>query len=96
MDVSSGGRYPFFILLVDSYQILILVRVIMSWFPVNPNSAVARFVYDLTEPMLGWLRDIIPPIGMFDVSPIAAFFLLDLLKALYAMMFGMHTMTMMR
>jgi len=41
--------------LLQLYIIVIFVRVILSWFPISPDSALAsvyRFVYAITEPVL--------------------------------------------
>ena len=43
-----------------------------------------RFLVDATEPLLGPLRRIIPPLGMMDISPIVAFFILWLFQAAIA------------
>lgn len=63
-------------------KMLILVRVISSYFPHNPNGTVFRFVYDVTEPILGPLRRLIPvPRTMpLDFSPIVAYLLLELVE----------------
>jgi len=41
-----------------------------------------RFVYRVTEPVLGPLRRIIPPIGNIDISPIVAIFIIYFLQTL--------------
>jgi len=43
-----------------------------------------RFLIDVTEPLLGPLRRMIPPLGWLDISPIVAFFILLLLQAAVA------------
>jgi YggT family protein len=61
------------------YVIVLFARVIFSWFPVTPGSALEG-IYDvlrtLTEPILGPLRRALPPIrlgGMgLDLSPLIA------------------------
>ncbi|HEV3225879.1 MAG TPA: YggT family protein [Acidimicrobiales bacterium] len=61
------------------YVIVVFARVIFSWFPVTPGSALEG-VYDvlqmLTEPVLGPLRRALPPVrlgGMgLDLSPLIA------------------------
>lgn len=64
------------------YTWLIFIRIILSWVRVNPYQPVIRFIYETTEPVLGLFRRIIPPVGMIDFSPIAAFFALELLRVL--------------
>jgi YggT family protein len=63
--------------LINLYLILLFARIILSWFPVSPGSAMAQVfsvLYTITEPVLGPIRRAIPPIGMggmgFDLSPI--------------------------
>ena len=63
-------------------QIAIFVRVIASLVRVSPYSPWVRWSYVLSEPILRPLRQVIPPIGMIDISPIAAYFLLWLLQSL--------------
>jgi YggT family protein len=61
--------------LLNLYVIAIFGRVILSWFPVSPGTAMASifsFLYSITEPVLGPLRRVIPPMGGFDLSPIIA------------------------
>jgi YggT family protein len=56
----------------------ILARVLMSWFAVDSAAGpVVRLLDDITEPILGRLRRIIPPIGMIDITPIVAIILIQ-------------------
>ncbi len=64
-------------------------RVILSWFPIAPGSAMAgvySFLYAITEPVLGPIRRLIPPMGMggmgLDLSPIIVFFGLTILRSI--------------
>ncbi len=59
------------------YTTLLIVRILLSWFPHNPYQPVLRFIYEITEPYLMIFRRIIPPFGAVDLSPIAAFLVLD-------------------
>ncbi|MDF2677758.1 MAG: YggT family protein [Bacillota bacterium] len=69
--------------LIDS---LILVRVLLSFFPTLRSSKIAEFVYQMTEPIMAPCRAILDRVGlgngMFDFSPILAFVLLDLIASL--------------
>ncbi len=68
-------------LLFLALYVLILGRVLMSW--VNPrfDSALGRFLYETTEPILQPIRRVLPSTGMIDFSPIVAFLLLSVLAA---------------
>ena len=62
-------------------QIIIIVRVILSWISHNPSNQFIRIIYQVSEPILKPIKEILPITGMgFDFSPIVAFFLLGLLK----------------
>ena len=68
--------------LVQLYIFAIIARIILSYFPLQPGGAMAQIfnvLYTITEPVLGPARRIIPPIGMFDFSPIVVIFALEIL-----------------
>jgi YggT family protein len=67
-------------LLLQILWLAILVRVILSWFPVDPSNPIIRIVWDVTEPVLAPFRRVIPRIGMFDLSPLAAFLVISFLQ----------------
>jgi len=63
------------------YSYVILARIFLSWLPVDRSSPVARFIYQITEPVLAPFRVILPLGGMgIDLAPIIVFFLLSLLR----------------
>lgn len=58
----------------------ILARVLISWIQVNPHGRLVRLIYEITEPVLRIIRNILPRMGMIDLSPLVAFFALDFLQ----------------
>ncbi len=73
--------------LLQAYFLILLVRVVLSWFPISPGSGMASVfsvVYAVTEPVLAPLRKVLPPIGMggmgLDLSPIVVFLLVAVLE----------------
>ena len=67
----------------DLFQMLILVRVFMSWVPHDPYGQLPRLLYQVTEPVLRAIREILPVQSTgFDFSPIVAFFALGFVKKL--------------
>ena len=60
----------------------IIIRAILSWFPLSSNNPFAIILYQITEPILAPLRRIIPRIGMFDITPIIAIILLQIISRL--------------
>ena len=70
--------------LIDVYYIILLARVILSWFPLQPGTAMASIgsiIFQLTEPVMGPVRRLIPTVGMIDISPIVVFFGLRILQS---------------
>jgi YggT family protein len=63
--------------LLQLYIIVIFVRIILSWFPLQPGGVMAQvysFIYTITEPVLGPIRRVVPGVGMggmgLDLSPL--------------------------
>lgn len=59
-------------LVFTAFNLLLLARILLSWFNPDPNSPIVRFLYNVTEPVLAPIRRVLPPAGMFDLSPIVA------------------------
>jgi YggT family protein len=58
----------------------LLARVIGSWFGVGRYNRWMRPMYVLTDWIVEPLRRIIPPLGIVDITPLVAWFLLLLLR----------------
>ena len=59
-----------------------IVRAFASWFRLDERYAIIRFLARITDPFIDPIRRIIPPIGMFDIAFIIAFFMLRTLQIL--------------
>jgi YggT family protein len=66
--------------LISIYILLIFMRIIFSWGMVSYSNRVMRLLVNATEPLLGPLRRIVPPLGVMDISPIVAVFILWLFQ----------------
>ncbi len=71
----------FLSLLLQILSIAILVRILLTWFPVDQSNPVIRLLNEVTEPVLAPFRRIIPRIGMFDLSPIAAMLVIQFVQS---------------
>ncbi|MFC7392478.1 YggT family protein [Scopulibacillus cellulosilyticus] len=61
------------------YSWILIIYILMSWFPGIRDSSIGRFLARICEPYLAPFRKIIPPIGgMIDISPWLAFIVLNL------------------
>ena len=58
--------------LLSIYLLLIIARVIFSWGQLSYQNRVMRFLINTTEPLLGPLRRMLPPLGWIDISPLVA------------------------
>jgi YggT family protein len=75
---------------IDIYFYILLANVIISWLGafniINYNSPavrqINRILYQLTEPVLGPIRRILPNLGGLDFSPVVVLLGLQFLKKL--------------
>ncbi len=57
-------------------EFALIVRVLSSWLPISPSSRWIRWSFTLTEWLVRPLRRRLPPLGMFDISPLVAYAIL--------------------
>ncbi len=58
---------------LNLYMWLIIIRALASWFSPDPYNPLYQFLIRITEPVLGYIRRILPMrAGMMDLSPIVA------------------------
>ena len=65
------------------YNILfysILISVVLSWVAPRGYNPATKLLYDLTDPLLGFFRRFLPPMGGIDLSPLLALFALQFAK----------------
>ncbi len=72
--------------LLNLYLIVIILQVVLSWFPESGQSTlttVKRLLYALTEPVYGPLRRVIPSVGgggmRLDLSPLIVLLVIELI-----------------
>ena len=75
-------------LIFTVFQVMLLVRILSSWVPEIRDQKWLQFISFYTDPYLNIFRRVVPPIGVLDISPIIAFFALQLLESL--MVFVTH------
>ena len=72
--------------LIQVYEFLLLIRVLLSWVNVDPyrpviDHPVVDILQRVTDPVLAPLRRLIPPIGgAVDISPVVALIILEVLR----------------
>lgn len=73
-------------LLLQLFMYVLFARMILSWFPMPPDgflASVNRALFTVTEPVLGPVRSVVPPVRTgamaFDLSPVIVFVAIILL-----------------
>jgi YggT family protein len=67
--------------IIRLYEVILIIRILMSWMNPDPSHPVTVWIYRLTEPVLAPVRKVLPLHGMgIDFSPIVVFLILDLIK----------------
>ncbi len=61
----------------------ILIRVLLSWISAGSGLPLFRLLIEVTEPVLGPLRRLLPTFGMIDLSPFVALLLIQVLQGIF-------------
>jgi YggT family protein len=81
-DVTSfGGALA---LVFNLLSLCIFLRALLSWVRPDPSNPVVQALDAVTEPILQPLRQIVPRIGMIDITPLVAIILLSVIAQLLA------------
>lgn len=75
------------LLSINLFMFAIFIRIILSWIAPGQHNPAIAIITILTEPLLGPVRRIIPPLGGFDISPI---FVIIALGALTRLLMGFN------
>ena len=67
--------------LLSLYKYILLGSVIISWVNADPYNPIVRFIRNVTEPVLVRIRQFMPETGMVDLSPLVAFFAIQLIQS---------------
>ncbi|MBL7066085.1 MAG: YggT family protein [Anaerolineae bacterium] len=68
------------------YSFAFIARALLSWFRISYYHPVARFLVQITEPVLVPLRRFVPPVGGLDFTPMVALFILWFVEQLLKML----------
>jgi YggT family protein len=67
--------------LLSIYKYILLGSVIISWVNADPYNPIVRFIRSITDPLLDKIRQFMPDTGMLDLSPLVAFFIIQLIQS---------------
>ncbi len=71
--------------LLRVYEVLFILRAILSWFPMMQTGELMNVLYSLTEPVLAPIRSVLMRISFLqnlpiDFSVLVAFLLIDVIR----------------
>lgn len=80
------NTFLFLARLIGVIEVLILLRIVLSW--IDPQFIYTykqpqKLLRDITEPIMAPFRNLIPPVGMIDISPMVLFMLLGFLQMVF-------------
>jgi YggT family protein len=68
--------------IIQILSLLIFARAIFSWFDPGFSSQIGRFLFQITEPIIAPIRQVMPRMGMLDLSVLVTLVLLMILQQL--------------
>ena len=64
------------------YEFILLARVLLSWFPnVDRSNPLVQFLYDVTEPVLRPVRELLPANSGVDFSPLVVLVIIMVIRS---------------
>jgi YggT family protein len=72
-----SALYMFVVVLARVLNVAILARILVSWVPIDRNNRFIVILYQITEPILGPIRRVMPNLGGLDLSPMIALILIE-------------------
>lgn len=69
-------------LLLQFYSLIIIIRVVITWLPIDQYSPAVRFLYEITEPVLAPIRSLLPQGMGLDFSPLIVLVLITVIQRL--------------
>ncbi len=68
--------------LLTAYMWVIIGRAVISWVNADPYNPIVRFLYEITEPVLGKIRRFLPvSMGSMDFSPVILIIIIMFLQS---------------
>jgi YggT family protein len=67
--------------LLTFFELILLARVLLSWFPnIDRSNPIIQLLYDITEPVLRPVREMLPQTGMVDFSPLVVWLIIRVIR----------------
>lgn len=70
-------------LLLWAYELVLLGRILLSYVPnIDRTNPLVRMLFDLTEPVLQPIRQMLPQTGMIDFSPLVVILIIQVVRVI--------------
>ncbi len=66
----------------------VIIRAVISWIRPNPHNPLVLLLKRITDPILGPLERLIPPIGGMDFTPVVAIILIQVAQGILPRLLG--------
>ena len=63
------------------FSLMLVIYALLSWVITDPSHPVFRFLQSMVEPVLNPIRKVLPPMGGFDISIVAALMGIEILRS---------------
>ena len=63
------------------FSLMLVIYVLLSWVITDSSHPVFRFLQSMVEPVLNPIRKVLPPMGGFDISIVAALMGIEILRS---------------
>ena len=63
------------------FSLMLVIYALLSWVITDPRHLVFRFLQSMVEPVLNPIRKVLPPMGGFDISIVAALMGIEILRS---------------
>lgn len=81
-NLAMGGLTGVVSTLLDIYFFALLISIILSWVAPQSGHPGAMLIYQITEPVMSPVRNMLPSMGGLDLSPIFVFIGINVLEIL--------------
>ena len=69
--------------ILDLYAFILIARALISWVSPGSRNKIVQFLYQITEPVLAPVRQVVPPIGGLDLSLVVVLIVIQVLRAFF-------------
>ena len=63
------------------FSLMLVIYALLSWVIADSRHPVFRFLQSMVEPVLNPIRKVLPPMGGFDISIVAALMGIEILRS---------------